>query len=77
MSKEFEVIKTQVIKSVSIYLLVVILAGFGLSAFIEGIRQHLAGYSTNGTLLYMTSFGSIITAIGVYLRGKRIIESSP
>lgn len=75
MSKEFELIQKQMIKTVAIYLLVVILGGFAISGIVQGLLLQLQGFSYNATLLYITGLGAFMTSIGVYVKGKKILST--
>ncbi len=75
MSREYEVIQRQAIKTVSIYLLVVILTGFAIVSLVQGLLTQLNGFAGNATLLYMTGLGSLMTAVGVFSKGRQIIQA--
>ncbi|MEM4256903.1 MAG: hypothetical protein QXU92_01335 [Candidatus Diapherotrites archaeon] len=75
MSKEYEVVQKQAIKTISIYLLVVILAGFAIVSLVQGILLQLNGFAGNATLLYMTGLGSLMAAVGIFSKGRQIINS--
>ncbi|MBI4210979.1 MAG: hypothetical protein HY544_05770 [Candidatus Diapherotrites archaeon] len=75
MSREFEVFQRQALKTISIYVMVVILGGLSIATIVEGLRTQLGGNTPYATILYFASLASLASCVYVYTKGRQILSS--
>ncbi|VVB98980.1 Uncharacterised protein [uncultured archaeon] len=67
--------KKKYLTMLTIYSLVVLLAGLCISSLVQGVMTQLSGNNWGGTMLYIAGLGSGMISVFIFMRGKAVIEN--